>query len=80
MNENVELKDLVSPRAGEIRFNLNETLLSSDYSFDEVEFNIMTYYGVGIKIAARLAFDFGRKPSFRVRLTKGTKRGERERG
>ena len=46
MNEIVELKDLVTRDGGEIRFNLNETLLSSDYSFDEVEFNIMTYYGV----------------------------------
>lgn len=69
MSEIFELKDLVC--SGEIRFKMNETFLSNDYSFDEVEFHIMTYYS-GNK-DHWLAFDSGKKRS--VRLTKGTGRG-----
>lgn len=50
---------------------MNETFLSNDYSFDEVEFHIMTYYS-GNK-DHWLAFDSSKKRS--VRLTKGTGRG-----
>lgn len=72
-SEIFELKYLVCSR--EIRFKMNETFLSNDYSFDEVEFHIMTYYS-GNK-DHWLAFDSGKKRS--VRLTKGTERGrERE--
>lgn len=72
MSEIFELKDLV--RSGEIRFKMNETFLSNDYSFDEVEFHIMTYYS-GNK-DHWLAFDSGKKRS--VRLTKRNRERQRE--